>query len=127
MTHSPEHTPAPRELITTALEDWWITTDPAAPFDPPTAADMALNYLASHGYTITPDTRLPVPYQPRNVPSCTAAATSALLAIAALTASTAALMHHAWGWALVGFFGSGILTHEFLKELAARRQVRLNF
>ena len=129
MTHSPE-TPAPRELITTALEDWWITTDPAAPFDPPTAADMALTYLAGHGYTITRDPRLPLPYQPGPVPSSASTVFAAFLTLASLACllcTIAALTHHLWAWSIFALTGTGFFTHELLDELARRRRTHLNF
>lgn len=125
MTHSPA--PAPRDLITTALEDYWTTADLGAPFEPPAAADMVLTYLAGHGYTITPDTRPPVPYRPHHVPSRASVAFAAFLALACLACTITALAHHAWAWSIFALIGTGFLTYEFLDELAERHNARLNF
>lgn len=122
-----QQTPAPRELITTALEDWWITTDPSQAFDPPAAADMALTYLAGHGYTITHDTRTPIPYRPHDAPSRASIAFAAFLALACLICTIAALAHHMWAWSIFALIGTGFLTHELLDELADRRHTHLNF
>lgn len=46
--------PAPRGAITEALEDAWLTADPARPYDPDDIADRIETYLAHTGYTITP-------------------------------------------------------------------------
>jgi hypothetical protein len=48
--------PEPHQLITTALEDWWITADPSAPFNPADTAEMIHTYLGGHGFIITADT-----------------------------------------------------------------------
>ncbi|MFF8034893.1 hypothetical protein [Streptomyces sp. NPDC016626] len=46
-----------RVVIAAALEDWWITTDLAQPFEPHAVAETVEFYLISSGYTIAPDTR----------------------------------------------------------------------
>jgi hypothetical protein len=59
------HPPTLRESIAAALDDWWITTDPVAPFHAPAVADLVDSYLTGLGYTIHTDTpRNPVPARP---------------------------------------------------------------
>lgn len=125
MNLGPDHTP--RDIITTALEDYWITNDLGAPFNAPDAADMALTYLAGHGFHITVDTRLPTPYQPHKPPSRASIAATAFLTLACLICTIASLLHHLWGWSVFALIGTGFLTHETLDELAHRRGHRLNF
>ncbi|WP_411090816.1 hypothetical protein [Streptomyces sp. 049-1] len=48
---------APRDVIAAALEDWWITTDPVAPFEPAAVAADVEQYLDRAGYRITSDDR----------------------------------------------------------------------
>ena len=52
-------TPAPRPphhlaVIAAALDDWWLVTDPRAPFDGAAIAPRVEVYLLSSGYHITP-------------------------------------------------------------------------
>jgi hypothetical protein len=60
---TPPVTP-PGDVIKTALEDWWITADPGAPFEPAEAAGMALTYLLGSGYTIRHHTEEPAVKNP---------------------------------------------------------------
>ncbi|MGW1035033.1 hypothetical protein ACWD4Z_22955 [Streptomyces antibioticus] len=41
-------------MIAAALDDWWLLTDPAAPFDGAAIAPRVETYLLSSGYEITP-------------------------------------------------------------------------
>ncbi|WP_432032760.1 hypothetical protein [Streptomyces antibioticus] len=41
-------------VIAAALDDWWLVTDPRAPFDGAAIAPRVENYLLSSGYQITP-------------------------------------------------------------------------
>lgn len=45
----------PQFFIAAAIEDWWVCTDPAAPFDPQTVARQVEEYLLGAGYYIAPD------------------------------------------------------------------------
>lgn len=47
--------PGHRPVIQAALDDWWLTTDPAHP-DLTAAAEQIELYLTSSGYRVTPDT-----------------------------------------------------------------------
>ncbi len=54
------------DLIASALEDWWLTTDPAQPFDTRVVAQAVDARLTRSGYRITPDPgSTPMPAQPR--------------------------------------------------------------
>ena len=55
------HQPTPRETIAAALDDWWITTDPAAQFHATDVAAHVDGYLAEFGYTIHPAPGRPRP------------------------------------------------------------------
>ncbi|MGW1324812.1 hypothetical protein ACWD64_19995 [Streptomyces antibioticus] len=41
-------------VIAAALDDWWLVTDPRAPFDGAAIAPRVETYLLSSGYEITP-------------------------------------------------------------------------
>ncbi|HET9382564.1 MAG TPA: hypothetical protein VFP69_17275 [Streptomyces sp.] len=45
----------PQFFIAAAIEDWWVLTDPAAPFDPRPVAERVEQYLLGSGYYIAPD------------------------------------------------------------------------
>ncbi|MFD5468865.1 hypothetical protein [Streptomyces sp. NPDC127105] len=61
--HAEDH----RRTIADALEDWWLTTDPAMPFDYDQVAEHVDRHLTHAGYRITTGTRTnsPNPQQPR--------------------------------------------------------------
>ncbi|MFJ4515230.1 hypothetical protein [Streptomyces sp. NPDC088816] len=61
--HAADH----RRTIADALEDWWLTTDPALPFDHDQVAEHVDRHLTDAGYRITPGTRTSSPnvQQPR--------------------------------------------------------------
>jgi hypothetical protein len=71
------HASPHQKVIAAALEDWWITTDPAAPFDPATVAESVEQYLLSSGYYIAPDTGIPPMHTPIST-TCGASRTNAL-------------------------------------------------
>ncbi|MEU2992566.1 hypothetical protein ABZ772_19760 [Streptomyces griseoincarnatus] len=54
------------DLIASALEDWWLITDPAQPFDTRVVAQAVDARLTRSGYRITPDPgSSPMPAQRR--------------------------------------------------------------
>lgn len=44
------------DVVAAALEDWWLTTDPAQPFECRSVAEAVDDHLRSSGYRIAPDT-----------------------------------------------------------------------
>lgn len=113
--HRPE---GHRQVVAAALEDWRITTDPLAPFNPADVAEQVDLYLHSSGYTITPDTRKhPMPTR-RSI----AAVTLITLLCAASAVFTA--HRHEWGWAAIGALATTLLTREILRDLTDRRHGR---
>lgn len=76
--HDTTPPPRPDEVVKTALEDWWITADPAAPFDPGEASRVAVTYLYSAGYTIRHHSQEPAMNKPRPRTTCDASARNSL-------------------------------------------------
>ncbi|MGW5123000.1 hypothetical protein ACWEQ7_02865 [Streptomyces sp. NPDC004069] len=118
------NTPTPpghRHVIAAALEDWWLTTDPAAPFDHAQVADHIDHQLTATGYHITTRTT-PVqnPTPPPAGPSRVTLAVDAFLTLACLTGTLIALARHDWWWAWVGGVGACLLGYELLLGITAR-------
>lgn len=93
----------PRQVIVAALEDWWLDTDPSAPFD---AEDVARNvevYLVSSGYRIAPYPRTPIPG-----PTRLHVALAALLALACTAGALYTLTREHWAWTLPLAFGAAL-------------------
>jgi len=114
MTHPP-HT-GHRAIIQAAIEDWWITTDLMAPFDTHDVTAQIEMYLTSSGYQITPD----IPRTHR-MPTRTAIALTATLALICLGGAIASAIQGDWGWAFISLVGAGAFTYELLGDLADRR------
>jgi len=113
MTHQP-HT-GHRAAIQAALDDYWLTTDPMAPFDTHDVTAQIEMYLTSSGYQITPDI-------PRNhhMPTRTAITLTATLALICLTGTITCAIQGDWGWAFVALTGTGAFTYELLGDLTDR-------
>ncbi|MGC5034126.1 hypothetical protein ACPXCS_06145 [Streptomyces sp. DT190] len=118
-THSSPH----QKVIAAALEDWWITTDPAAPFEPATVAETVEHYLLSSGYYIAPDTGIPTMHAPAP-PSRGTVAFTVFLVLALTTGGLVSLARHEWPWALAGAVGAVLFSWEVADELAERRAHR---
>lgn len=114
----PEPAPPYRQIIATALEDWWVTADPAAPFNPAEVAEQVDTYLLGSGYTISHGARTPTP------PSRAHVTFTALLALICLIAAAASFAHLYWVWAAAGLVGAVIFTNELVDELEERRRGR---
>ncbi|MFJ5156350.1 hypothetical protein ACIQCF_33280 [Streptomyces sp. NPDC088353] len=118
-------TPTPpdhRQTIAAALEDWWLTTDPAAPFDHDQVAEHVDHHLTATGYHITTRTTPVQNPTPPPGPSRAAIAFDAFLTLACLTGMLTALTHRDWGWAWAGALGTCVLGHELLLGLTARHR-----
>lgn len=106
--HQPA-TPPHQAIITAALEDYWMTSDPRAPFHIPAAAEQIELYLNSSGYQITPDTtthrmRTPTPTSRAHV------AGVLLLTVICLALTIAATVTEHWALALPAFIGTVLLS-----------------
>lgn len=105
----------PHQIIAAALDDWWINTDPAEPFDADQVADVVERYLISSGYSIGPDTSIPPGPVPRR-----ALATVALLGTATAAVTLIAALHSLWVWAASGALVTALLTREAVHDLTGR-------
>lgn len=117
MTRQQPHT-GHRAVIQAALEDWWITADLDKPFEPPAVAVQVELYLASSGYTITPD----IPRTP--MPTRASIALACLLALVCLGGTIGSAIHGQWVWALAGLVGCGTFAYEAGGDIAERRHRR---
>ncbi|MGC4912711.1 hypothetical protein [Streptomyces albogriseolus] len=112
------------DVIASALEDWWLLTDPARPFDINVVAQAVDARLTRSGYQITPTTRTPpMPtHRPTPPPPSRAALAFALfLTLSCLTGATIALIRGDWWWVAAGAFGAVLLGHECIDEITTRR------
>lgn len=123
MNNQPQPDQTPREVITTALEDWWLTTDPVQSPSATEAACLAVAYLHGAGYTITPEGTQPMTRASIRA-SRAAALTSALLAGLFLLTTAYLLGQHDWLWATATTIGTCTLGHETYRDLTAHRQHR---
>lgn len=112
-----------QKVIAAALEDWWITTDPAAPFEPADVAESVEQYLLSSGYYIAPDTGIPAMRTPAS-PSRGTVAFTVFLVLTLTAGGLVSLARHEWLWALAGAVGAVLFTWEVADELAERRAHR---
>lgn len=113
-----QHPPRHRRIITTALEDWWITTDPLQPFTPDDVAEQVEMYLTTSGYLITPNI-------PRNrMPTRRAIAAVSLVALAVIASTVGAALNGEWGWSALGFVVTVLLTREGVRDISDRRRGR---
>jgi hypothetical protein len=112
----PDH----RTVIAAALDDWWITTDPAEPFHAPAVADHVDTYLAGLGYQIRPTSQTGKPMITR-VPSRGDIAFGIVLSLLSVLAATqAAFRNHFW-WAVVGYVLTLILARDTAGDIRDRR------
>ncbi|MER6834269.1 hypothetical protein ABT320_09755 [Streptomyces cellulosae] len=112
------------ELIASALEDWWLITDPARPFDTRVVAQAVDARLTRSGYQITPTTRtspMPTRHPAPPPPSRAAIAFALFLTLCCLTGATIALARGDWWWLAAGAFGAVLLGQECIEEITARR------
>lgn len=116
----PYQAPVPphRIVVEAALDDWWITTDPAAPFHTPDVAAHIKTYLISSGYTISPDLRR------NSMPSRRAITTVLALAVMCATSTVFAAIRGDWWWTIAGATATGALTWEGIRDLGDRRKGR---
>ncbi|MEU4165602.1 hypothetical protein AB0F46_01790 [Streptomyces sp. NPDC026665] len=108
----------PAVLIAAALDHWWITTDPAAEFHAPGVAHHVQDYLAHHGYTITPATPA--------VPTSRAIAGDLVVASLAALATTLAVHLGNWVFAAAGAIVTVLTAHETVTDLTTRLTARRN-
>ena len=108
------HQPTPRETIAAALDDWWITTDPAAQFHAPDVAAHVHGYLAEFGYTVQP--------APHPTRSHAASTTALLIALTTAIATAYAAAHTQWWASGLGALASLFLTREGLRDLRRLEQ-----
>ncbi|MFF7521231.1 hypothetical protein [Streptomyces pseudovenezuelae] len=111
------HVPAPRDVVEDALGDWWITTDPAAPFHPPAVAEHIDTHLARSGYRITP-TRNPVP---THTPTRVDVALGIVLVLFATAATIQAALTTDWLWTTLGAIAAAALTRDTAHDIRDRR------
>lgn len=114
----------PREVITSALEDWWLTADPTADPDPTEAACLAVAYLTGAGYTIHPEGTPMTTDRPNRRASRNAALLTAFLTTVCLAGGTVSLIRQDWGWFTAAITGAALLAYEFTQDLAAHRHNR---
>ncbi|PZG77292.1 hypothetical protein C1I97_36930 [Streptomyces sp. NTH33] len=111
--------PPHRQVVAAALEDWWLTTDPTAPFDYDQVADHVELHLVSSGYRISHDTRRTSP-----VPTVRAIATVALLGTATTASTVYTALHSNWWWTALGALATALLTREAIRDLTDRHRGR---
>lgn len=111
-------TTGPRQIVETALWDWWTTTDPLEPFAPDAIAEQVDLYLHSSGFTIAPDIRK------NRMTTRRAIAGASLIAILCAISAAFALARGEWWWCLIGALATGLLTQEIIRDLADRRHER---
>jgi hypothetical protein len=124
MTH---HAPLPataQDAIAAALDDYWITSDPAGPFHTTEAAHHIDASLTGYGYTITTLAAAAAPRCTCQPPSRAAVAFTALLALACLLGCLTCLTRGELGWAVTALLGAGALAGETATNLRARRAHR---
>lgn len=123
---TPDPHPDQQTVIAAALDDWWITTDPAQPFHAPDVAAHLETYLAHFGYHIHPTdpARNTPAAQPHPGPSRTHITFTVFLTLACLAGAIGAAAHHAWGVTVAGGIGAGVFAVECTKELAERHLYR---
>lgn len=127
MTHPIPLPATPQDAIAAALDDYWITTDPAGPFHTTQAAHHIDTTLTDYGYTITTTTAAAVAAVNNCTcppPSRAAVAFTALLALACLLGCLACLIRGQLGWAVTALIGAGALANETAANLRLRRAHR---
>ncbi|MFJ9381909.1 hypothetical protein [Streptomyces sp. NPDC101455] len=130
MTHHAPLPATPQDAIAAALDDYWITTDPAGPFNTTQAAHHIDTSLTGYGYTITTTTPAAAmahaaAYAAANrctcpPPSRANIALTALLALTCLTACLAAWIRGEQTWAFTALIGATALANETADNLRLR-------
>ncbi|MBK3575116.1 hypothetical protein JHN63_15105 [Streptomyces sp. MBT65] len=124
MTHHAPLPATPQDAIAAALDDYWITSDPAGPFHTTEAAQHVDASLTGYGYTITTLTAAAAPRCTCPTPSRANITVTALLALACLLGCLASLARGELGWAAIAFFGAAALANETAASLHTRRAHR---
>lgn len=124
MTHHPILPSTPQDAIAAALDDYWITSDPAGPFHTTEAAHHIDASLTGYGYTITTLAAAAAPRCTCPTPSRAAVAVTALLSLACLTACLGAWISGEQEWAFIALVGAGALANEATADLRTRRAHR---
>lgn len=119
------HPPAAgyRQIVATALADYWTTADPARPFDVNEAADQVDTYLVGYGYNITPERTTMPTHRPRPTGPGAAALTTCLTLVC-LAGGILALTREDWGWFVTAFVGACLLGYEAAQDIADHRHNR---
>ncbi|MET7679373.1 hypothetical protein [Streptomyces sp. NPDC005423] len=124
MTHHSPQSVTPQEAIAAALDDYWITTDPAGPFHTTEAAEHIDHSLHGYGYAITTLAAAAARRCTCPPPSRANVAFTALLALACFFAGLACLAHGGIGWAVTALVGAAALAHETTTDHRTRRARR---
>ncbi|MFJ9381866.1 hypothetical protein [Streptomyces sp. NPDC101455] len=130
VTHHPILPVTPQDAIAAALDDYWITSDPAGPFNTTQAAHHIDASLTGYGYTITTTPAVATATAAATVvtaPRCTCPppsraniALTALLALTCLTACLAAWIRGEHTWAFTALIGATALTNKAADNLRLR-------
>lgn len=124
MTHHAPLPATPQDAIAAALDDYWITSDPAGPFHTTEAAHHIDASLTGYGYTITTLAAAAAPRCTCPPPSRASIAFTALLALACLLGCLASWIRGEQGWAFAAIVGATALTNETADNLRTRRAHR---
>lgn len=132
MTHPPQPV-TPLDAIAAALDDYWITSDPASPFHTTQAAQHIDDNLTGYGYTITttPAAALAAAAAYAAANRCTCPPPSranitvtSLLALTCTLACLGAFLSGEQGWAFAAIVGAAAFTNETADSLRIRRADR---
>lgn len=124
MTHHAPLPTTPQDAIAAALDDYWITTDPADTFHTTEAAQHIDASLTGYGYTITTLAAAAAPRCTCPTPSRAAVAFTALLTLACLLGCLGAWIRGEQTWAFAAIVGATALANEAADNLRLRRAHR---
>lgn len=124
MTHHPPQPVTPQDAIAAALDDYWITSDPAGPFHTTQAAQHIDASLTGYGYTITTLAAASAPRCTCPTPSRASIAFTGLLALACLLGSLASWIRGEQTWAFAALVVATAFANEAGDNLRLRRTHR---
>lgn len=104
-------------VITRALDEWWLITDPDQPPDHTAAARQVEDYLRHAGLYITPfEMKTDMPKR-RDI------ATVLFLTLAAATAAVLAMLINDWVMGAVGALAAVLLARQAAGDIRDRRRI----
>lgn len=104
-------------VITRALDQWWLNSDPAKPLDHTAAARQVEEHLLHAGFYITPFE------MKKDMPKRRDIATVLVLALVCATAAVLATLISDWLWGALGTLGTVLLVHQAAGDIRDRRRI----